>query len=121
MRSSFVQFRFDMRSRVDIGRYGTLVPSVPPKPRSAQAYTFTYMQWQALPCVPKVKFKLEIKEDISSQKQAKMPQQLPHTDSASQEAVEANADSQHTSNSHLDCGCVTLVAKETFEGKRQAM
>ncbi|XP_070381993.1 uncharacterized protein [Dermacentor albipictus] len=25
--------------------------------------------------------------------------------------------SQHTSNSHLDCGCVTLVAKETFEGK----
>ncbi|XP_075538966.1 uncharacterized protein LOC142573248 isoform X1 [Dermacentor variabilis] len=29
--------------------------------------------------------------------------------------------SQHTSNSHLDCGCVTLVAKETFEGKRQAM
>nr|XP_054920929.1 uncharacterized protein LOC126518584 [Dermacentor andersoni]XP_054926725.1 uncharacterized protein LOC129384987 isoform X2 [Dermacentor andersoni] len=102
MRSSFVQFRFDMRSRVDIGRYGTLVPSVPPKPRSAQAYTFTYMQWQALPCVPK-------------------PQQLPHTDSASQEAVEANADSQHTSNSHLDCGCVTLVAKETFEGKRQAM
>lgn len=30
------------------------------------------MQWQALPCVPKVKFKLEIKEDISSQKQAKM-------------------------------------------------
>nr|XP_054918963.1 uncharacterized protein LOC129380852 [Dermacentor andersoni] len=78
------------------------LPSVPPKPRSAQAYTFTYMQWQALPCVPK-------------------PQQLPHTDSASQEAVEANADSQHTSNSHLDCGCVTLVAKETFEGKRQAM
>ncbi|XP_075547195.1 uncharacterized protein LOC142580198 [Dermacentor variabilis] len=31
----------------------TLVPCVPPKPRSALAYTFTYMQWQALPCVPK--------------------------------------------------------------------
>ncbi|XP_070381990.1 uncharacterized protein [Dermacentor albipictus] len=44
---------FDMRSRVDIGRYDTLVPYVPPKPRSGLAYTFTYMQWQALPCVPK--------------------------------------------------------------------
>ncbi|XP_070386021.1 uncharacterized protein [Dermacentor albipictus] len=30
-----------MRSRVDIGRYDTLVPYVPPKPRSGLAYTFT--------------------------------------------------------------------------------
>nr|XP_054931776.1 uncharacterized protein LOC126539746 [Dermacentor andersoni]XP_054931780.1 uncharacterized protein LOC126539850 [Dermacentor andersoni] len=73
MRSSFVQFRFDMRSRVDIGRYGTLVPYVPPKPRSALAYTFTYMQWQAFPCVPKTMPTPSYSSSLIQTPQAKRP------------------------------------------------
>ncbi|XP_065300934.1 uncharacterized protein [Dermacentor albipictus] len=96
-----------MRSHVDIGRYGILVPYVPPKPRSALTYTFTYMQWQALPCVPKTMPTRSHSSSLIQTPQAERPWRQMQAASTPRTAT-------------LTAG-VTLVAKETFEEKRQAM
>ncbi|XP_075526139.1 uncharacterized protein LOC142557837 isoform X3 [Dermacentor variabilis] len=79
MRSSFVQFRFDMRSRVDIGRYGTHTRALcaTEAPKCSGIYLHIYAMASPSVC--------------SKDNAYAYSQQLPHTDSASQEAVEANA------------------------------